>query len=178
MNIEEKTVNSKLVYECPVFKVYEDVSLLPNGQEARRNWVRHNGGSGVLPIAENGDVILVEQYRYGIAQTTLEIPAGKLEQGEDPSVCALRELSEEVGGKTKELISLGSLAATPAYDSEIIYIFMAQCDKLEQQHLDEDEFLRIHRIPFDKALEMVMDGTITDSKTQIALLKAYKIRKG
>jgi len=178
MNIEEKTKISKLVYECPVFKVYEDISELPNGKVAPRNWVCHNGGSGVLPIASNGDVILVEQYRYGIAQTTLEIPAGKLEAGEDPVQCALRELSEEVGGTADELISLGCLAATPAYDSEIIYIFMAECGELQQQHPDEDEFLRIHRMPFEKAIDFVMDGTITDSKTQIALLKAYKIRKG
>ena len=178
MNIKEKTVESNLVYDCPVFKVYEDVSLLPNGREASRNWVKHNGGSGVLPITKDGDVILVEQYRYGVRGVTLEIPAGKLEAGEDPAECALRELREEVGGKTNELISLGCLAATPAYDSEIIYIFMAECDELVEQCPDEDEFLNIHRVPFDTAVEMVMDGTITDSKTQIAILKLYKKRKG
>lgn len=178
MNIEEKTIDSELVYDCPVFKVFEDISLLPNGQQARRNWVRHNGGSGVLPIDKDGNVILVEQYRYGISKTTLEIPAGKLEPNEDPVDCALRELSEEVGGKTNQLISLGCLAATPAYDSEIIYIFMAKCDRFEQQCLDKNEFLQIHHMPFEDALKLVMNGTITDSKTQIALLKANEMRKG
>ena len=178
MNVEEKTVKSKLVYDCSVFKVYEDISLLPNGQKVGRNWICHNGGSGVLPITKDGDVLLVEQFRYGLAGITLEIPAGKLEPNEDPAECALRELGEEVGAKTNELISLGCLAATPAYDSEIIYIFMAECDEFVQQHPDEDEFLNIRRVPFEKAIEMVMDGTIIDSKTQIALLKAQKIQKG
>ena len=178
MDIKEKSVESKLVYDCPVFKVYEDVSLLPNGQKVSRNWVRHNGGSGVLPITKDGNVILVEQYRYGLGDVTLEIPAGKLEAGEDPAKCALRELSEEVGGKTNELISLGCLAATPAYDSEVIYIYMAECDELAEQHPDEDEFLNIRQVSFESAGEMVMDGTITDSKTQIAILKTYKNRKG
>lgn len=175
MQLKETTISSREVYRCPVFRVTENTVLLPNGKTAPRDCVLHNGGSGVLPIADNGDVILVEQYRYGVGMPLIEIPAGKLEAGEDPAVCAMRELGEEVGGKTDELIPLGSIAVTPAYDSEIIYIYLARCNDFAEQHLDEDEFLKIHRIPLAKALEMVLDGTITDAKTQIALLKAEKI---
>ncbi len=178
MNFEEKCVSSELVYECPVFKVFSDIVLLPDGKKATRNKVTHNGGCGVLPITKDGSVILVEQYRYGISQTTLEIPAGKLEYGEDPATCALRELQEEVGCRTNELVSLGTIAVTPAYDSEIIYIYMAECEESGQQNLDEDEFLKLHKVSMEKAVQLVMDGTITDAKTQIAILKAYHIQKG
>ena len=178
MNLEEKCLQSELVYDCPVFKVYNDAVLLPNGKTAARNKITHNGGSAVLPITKDGDVILVEQYRYGISKITLEIPAGKLEKGEDPATCALRELQEEVACSTKELVPLGTIAVTPAYDSEIIYIYMAECDESGQQNLDEDEFLKLHRLPMQQALQMVLDGTITDAKTQIAILKAVALKKG
>lgn len=177
MILEEKQKQTKLVYECPVFKVYSDISVLPNGKEASRNRICHNGGSGVLPLTKDGQVILVEQYRYGIFQTTLEIPAGKLEKGESPEVCAFRELQEEVGCRADKLHSLGSLAVSPAYDSEIIYIYMAECEEMGEQHLDADEFIKIHKVPLETAVQMVMDGTIIDSKTQIAILKANQMKK-
>ncbi len=178
MNLKEKCLQSELVYDCPVFKVFNDTVLLPNGKKAARNKITHNGGSAVLPITKEGNVILVEQYRYGISQITLEIPAGKLENGEDPAACALRELQEEVACSTKELISLGTIAVTPAYDSEIIYIYMAECDESGQQNLDEDEFLKLHKVPMERAVQMVLDGTITDAKTQIAILKVFALKKG
>ncbi len=178
MNLEEKCLQSELVYDCPIFKVYNDTVLLPNGKCAARNKITHNGGSAVLPITKDGNVILVEQYRYGISRVTLEIPAGKLECGEEPAACAQRELQEEVGCCTNELISLGTLAVTPAYDSEIIYIYMAECEESGQQNLDEDEFLKLHKFPLQKAVQMVLDGTITDAKTQIAILKAFMVKKG
>jgi len=177
MELNEITLSSRKVYACPVFTVTEDVVRLPDGQETSRNRVHHNGGSGVLPITAEGEVILVEQFRYGVGKRLLEIPAGKLEKGEDPAVCALRELKEEVGAETDHLIDLGSMAVTPAYDSEIIYIYMAKCDRFVSQHLDADEFLEIHRLPFKRAVEMVLEGSITDAKTQIALLKADKLLK-
>ncbi len=172
MKLKETPILQKTVYSCPVFTVSEDIVELTNGKQANRNRILHNGGSGVLAITEQNEVLLVEQYRYGVGQILLEIPAGKLEKGECPKDCALRELREEVGGTTDQLISLGSIAVTPAYDSEIIYIYLARCKEFGEQDLDEDEFLKVHRIPFDKALSMVENGEITDAKTQIALLKA------
>ena len=176
MELKETTLSSQKIYTCPVFSVTEDVVRLPNGQETLRNRVHHNGGCGVLPLTDDGNVILVEQFRYGVGQGLLEIPAGKLEKGEDPIVCALRELREEVGAETDKLVDLGSIAVTPAYDSEIIYIYMAKCDRFVAQQLD-DEFLKIHHVPFERAVEMVLKGAITDAKTQIALLKADKLLK-
>ena len=177
MDLKETTLQETTVYSCPIFKVTEGRVALPDGREAPRNRVIHSGGSGVLPVDENGQVFLVEQYRYGIGELTLEIPAGKLEVGEDPARCALRELAEEVGGVATELQSLGTIAATPAYDSEIIYIYMARCTELMPPKPDDGEFLRIRPMSLDAALELVMNGTITDAKTQIALLKAARLLK-
>ena len=175
MELKETTVLEETVYECPIFTVTQGKVKLPDGNTAPRNRVIHNGGCGVLPVDADRNVLLVEQYRYGIGKITLEIPAGKLEAGEVPEQCAQRELSEEVGGETDSLESLGILAATPAYDSEIIYIYLARNCRFGGIHLDEDEFLQVHKLPLSKAVEMVFSGEIIDSKTQIALLKADKI---
>ena len=177
MELKEIILREDMVYDCPVFKVTEGEVKLPNGKTVSRNRVLHIGGCGVLPITPEGEVILVEQYRYGIGALTYEIPAGKLEKGESPETCALRELKEEVGGVTDGLQSLGAIAVTPAYDSEIIYIYMAECREFLAQHLDEDEFLRVHKMPLEQAVELVLSGKITDAKTQIALLKAKAILK-
>ena len=123
-------------------------------------------------MTDGDEVYLVEQYRYGIGQTTWEIPAGKLEKGEDPLVCATRELKEEIGATAGEIRPLGTIAVTPAYDSEIIYIYLARSLQFGEQHLDSDEFLNVKKFPLKTALAMVADGSIIDAKTQIALLKA------
>ncbi|MBQ6946715.1 MAG: NUDIX hydrolase, partial [Clostridia bacterium] len=175
--LKETTLSEKNVYTCPIFAVTEGRVALPDGTLAFRNRVIHSGGSGVLPIDERGNVILVEQYRYGIGERSLEIPAGKLEIGEDPETCARRELIEEVGGVVSEMQSLGAIAATPAYDSEIIYIYMAKCSEFMPSQPDEGEFLRLCPMPLEKAVSLVMDGKITDAKTQIALLKANQLLK-
>ncbi len=177
MDIAEKIVFEDIIYQCPIFRVAGGEVLLPDGKKAQRYRVIHSGGCGVLPITPQGEVILVEQYRYGVGEITLEIPAGKLEQGEQPAQCALRELQEEVGGKTEMLMELGTIAVSPAYDSEIIYIYMAKCTEFANQHLDADEFLKLHKMPLQQAVDMVLQGKIQDSKTQIAILKAEKMLK-
>lgn len=175
MELKETTVSSQTTYKCKVFTVTKDTVQLPNGDLALRDRVLHNGGSGVLPITPDGQIILVEQYRYGVGKVLLEIPAGKLEAGEDPLECAKRELREEVGGIADEIIELGQLAVSPAYDSEIIYIYLAKCARFAEQKLDDNEFLRVHRYSFEDAIEKVLHGEITDAKTQIAILKANVI---
>jgi len=172
MDIEEKKIDGQAVYECPVFTITKDRVLLPNGETATRDRLIHHGGSGVLPLTEDGQVFLVEQFRYGIGQTTWEIPAGKLEKGEDPLVCATRELEEEIGATAGEILPLGTLAVSPAYDSEIIYLYLARDLSIGEQHLDGDEFLNVKKTSLTEALKMVTDGSIIDAKTQIALLKA------
>lgn len=178
MNLSEKSVSREIIFDGRIFKVAKDKSLLPDGKLADRELVLHTGGAGILPVFENGDIMLVRQYRCGVAKLMLEICAGKMEKGEDPKECAVRELSEELGITAKNVISLGSLEPTPAYCGEITHIFLATELTKGQVHLDEGEFLEIVTLPLEKAVEMVMDGQISDAKTQIAILKAERIVRG
>ena len=172
MELFEKTIKSDLIYNGRVFNVYSDRVILPDGREADREFIEHNGGVCILPLLDNGDVIFVKQFRYGIKDTLLEIPAGKREKNEDPRECGLRELKEEIGAEAEEFIFLGECLPTTAYLSERIYMYLAKGLHFSEQKLDDDEFLEIIHIPFEKAIEMVLSGEIKDAKTQIALMKA------
>lgn len=174
METIEKTIRHTDIYTGPVFSVQSNTVLLPSGSEARRELILHSGGAGVLPILQDRSVLLVRQYRYGVQRELLEIPAGKLNVGEAPELCAKRELLEETGAKIKEIKFLGQLALSPAYLAEINYIYAATVETIGAQHLDSDEFLNVVRIPFDDAYDMAMDGRITDVKTALALLRAKK----
>ncbi len=172
MNLTETTKKSELIYSGRIFKLYCDDVELPNGNVVKRDRIEHHGGVCVLPIMDNGDVIFVRQFRYGIKELVLEIPAGKLELGEDHRECGLRELKEETGATCDEFIYLGECYPTTAYLSEKIHIYLAKGLHFSDQKLDDDEFLEVLNIPFDKALEMTLSGEIKDAKTQIALMKA------
>ena len=114
----------------------------------------------------------MRQFRYPFHTVLLEIPAGKREAGEEPLACGVRELKEEIGARAEKITYLGKLYPTVAYDTEVIYMYMAQGLDMSEQHLDADEFVDIVPIPFDEAVNMVMRDEIPDSKTQIAILKA------
>lgn len=172
MELFEKTLKSEEVYKGKIFTLLSDEVELPNGSVVKRDRIEHNGGVCVLPLLDNGDVIFVRQFRYGIKELVLEIPAGKLEKGEEHRTCGLRELKEETGGVCDEFIYLGECYPTTAYLSERIHIYLAKGLHFEEQKLDEDEFLEIITLPFEKALGMVLSGEIKDAKTQIALMKA------
>ena len=129
----------------------------------------------MIPVDENGMVTVVRQFRYGVQDVTLEIPAGKLEKGEDPLEAAKRELSEETGYTADEIIPLHIDYSSPAILSEIIYIYLARGLHGGTQHLDADEFLSVERYHLSELVEMVMNGEITEGKTQIAVLKAARI---
>ena len=136
--------------------------------------VHHSGGVCVVPLTEKGTVLMVKQFRYPMQQVTLEIPAGKLEAGEDPADCGRRELREEAGRTCGKYTPLGKLFPTPAYDTEVIHMYLAQeLSAPEAQDLDDGEFLDVTELPLEQAVQMVMDGEIPDAKTQIALLKTY-----
>ena len=117
----------------------------------------------------------MKQFRYPFQTVTREVPAGKLEKGEDHSECGRRELLEETGYSCSEYVYLGEMLPTPAYNSEITYMYLARGLKFNRQDLDPDEFLDVERIPLSEAVKQVMDGTIRDGKTQIAVLKAARI---
>ncbi len=174
MKLEETKLSSEEIFNGVAIHLYRDEILLPNGNKGVREVIRHPGAVCVLPITADGEVIFVNQFRYALNKITLEVPAGKLEKGEDPTEAALRELSEETGITAKKIVPLGALYTTPALIDEIIYMYIAT-DLVEgEQHLDDDEFVNAIRIPLKKAVEMVMNGEIKDSKTQLMILKAEK----
>lgn len=172
MHLEEKTLESKLAYKGGILEFYMDTVLLENGKSSTRDVIRHPGGVCVVAVNENKEVYFVKQFRYPHKKVLLEIPAGKLEWGENPLECGMRELREEAGFTADEFISLGCLYPTPAYDTEVIYMYLAKGLHKAQQELDEDEFLEVLTIPLDEAVKMVMNNEIEDAKTQLALLKA------
>lgn len=174
-HLYEKKLSSELIYDGKILKLTRDTAMLENGETAYREVVHHSGGVCVLPLDDEKNVLFVKQFRYPFATVLLEIPAGKREPGEDPLECGIRELSEEVGATAEEIIPLGKLYPTVAYDTEIIYMYLARGLSFHNQHLDADEFVDVVKIPLKEAYEMVMRDEIPDSKTQIAILKAWAI---
>lgn len=174
-HLHEKKLSSELIYDGKILKLTRDTAMLENGETAYREVVHHSGGVCVLPLDDDGNVLFVKQFRYPFRTVLLEIPAGKREIGEDPMTCGIRELSEEVGATAQEIIPLGKLYPTVAYDTEVIYMYLARGLSFHTQHLDEDEFVDVVKIPLEEAYYMVMRDEIPDSKTQIAILKAWAI---
>ena len=175
MHLEEKTLTSETVYEGPIFTITHDTVELENGKTAVRDVLLHHGGVCVLPVTDNNEVLLVKQLRYPFRTVTVEAPAGKLEKGEDHAECGKRELLEETGCTCSEYTFLGQMLPTPAYNSEITYMYLARGLSFDKQSLDPDEFLDVVKMPLTEALSLVMDGTIRDGKTQIVLLKAARM---
>ncbi len=172
MHLEEKTVESRQVFDGRVVKLYEDKAQLEDGSITTREVIKHPGGVCVVPIDEDGNILFVTQFRYPFQRVLTEIPAGKLEWGESHHECGLRELNEETGCTCDEYIYLGNLVPTPAYCSEVIHMYLARGLHYGEQSLDDNEFLDVTKIPFDKAVEMVINNEIPDAKTQLAILKA------
>lgn len=171
-HLQEKQLSSEEIFKGRVVHLTRDTVLLENGEQTIREVIHHPGGAGVVPLTADGEIILVRQFRYPHNTVTLEIPAGKLEYGEDPAETALRELKEEAGAEPGRFESLGSMIPTPAYDKEVTYLFLARDLKMDdEQHLDEDEFLDVVRMPLTEAVEMAMNGGFPDGKTQLAILK-------
>jgi ADP-ribose pyrophosphatase len=172
MHLEEKKIKSEKVYEGLIFNISHDTVELENGKTSFRDVLWHNGGVCVIPVTDNNEIYLVKQFRYPFGTALREVPAGKLEKGELPEICGKRELLEETGFTCREFIYLGEMLPTPAYNSEITHIYLAKGLEYKNQSLDEGEFLDVEKISLSEAVELVMNGTIRDGKTQIAILKA------
>ena len=177
--MREVQLSSEEIFKGRVVHLQRYEVRLPDGSNAFREVIRHPGGVVILPLMEDGTVLVVRQFRYPGDSVLTEIPAGKLEYGEDPLDCGKRELSEEVGAEAKEWIFLGNIYPTPAYDSEVIRIYLATGLTFGRQHLDEGEFLNVCRVPLRELADKVMAGEIRDAKTQIAVLKTmYMLEHG
>ena len=172
MDMIERTLKKNYVYQGKIISVRCDDALLPDGNPCKREIVEHSGGACVLYI-ENDAVLLVKQYRYAYGELLYEIPAGKLEKGEDPCVAALRELEEEAGIKAENAELLFIDYPTPGYTNEKIYIYEAKNGVKTKQNLDEGEFLTAEFVPLAKAKQMLKTGEIKDGKTVIALLSYF-----
>lgn len=175
MHLEEKTISSETIYEGVIFTVRKDSAELEDGSVARRDIILHSGGVCVIPVTENNEIFMVRQYRYPFHEITCEIPAGKLNYGENHAECGKRELLEETGFTCSEYIYLGEMYPTPAYNSEITHMYLAKGLEYKKQNLDDDEFLDVIKIPLEKAVEMVMKNELKDGKTQLVILKAARI---
>lgn len=167
----EVTQQENLIYDGRIIRLYADDVLLPNGNAGKREYVAHRGGAAILPIDDQGNVYLVRQFRYPYREVILEIPAGKLEAGEDPLDTATRELEEETGFRGSELVPYGVLYPTPGYTNEHLYIYLAKGLFKGNAHLDKDEFLNLVVLPFDEVYRMVLDNRIRDAKTSYAVLR-------
>lgn len=176
--MKEITIKENYVYDGRVIRVRNDEVMLPDGKMTRRDVVVHRGGVCIVPVDDDGNVLLVRQFRYPIGEEILEIPAGKREENEEPLVTATRELAEETGCTAESMEFLGKFLVTPGYSTERFFIFLARGLKQGRQHLDDGEFLSVEKIPFDKAMQMVSANEINDAKSVIGLTLAQKKMKG
>ena len=175
-NLTEVQTGSEEIFDGVILHLFKDTVTLPNGKAATREVIRHVGAVGVIPITEDGKVLIERQFRYPLNRIITEIPAGKLDSfTEDRLSAAKRELEEETGYTAKEWINIGDYYPAAAYCDERITLYLAKGLQLGQRHLDEDEFLNFEFIPLTDLVADVMNGRITDGKTQVAVLKAARM---
>ena len=172
MELTEQTLNSRRVFDGRLLHLDVDDIRLPDGGEAVREVVRHPGGVCVLPLHDDGTVSVVRQFRYPYKEVTTELPAGKLEPGEDPFDAIRRELKEEIGATAARWDALGYIMPSVGYTDEMLYLYLARDLTFGGTHLDEDEFLEPFKLPFAEALSQAADGRINDAKTLSALFRA------
>ncbi len=171
MKLYEKTLESKEIFDGKVIHVIHDKVELEDKTTAMREVVEHPGGVCVAALTDNDELLFVRQFRYPYKEVLLELPAGKLEKGQNPLENGKRELLEETGAVGREYMTLGKLYPSPGYCGEVIHLYFCKIDHYEQPEPDEGEFLNVERIPLNKAVEMVLNHQIPDAKTQTAVLK-------
>ena len=175
MELWEKTVDSETLFEGKIVTLKLDRAELPNGRVTRREVGEHPGGVAILPLFDDGTVSVVRQFRYPFQTVVTELPAGKLERGEDHRPAALRELEEEVGVTCGKLTYLGYLYASPGFTTEVLHMYLAQELTQGPCNPDEDEFLEVERVPFAQLADQVMSGEIADAKTVALVLKVKQL---
>lgn len=173
--LQYEKCGERLAYQGVAVAVYKDYIKLPDGRQVEWDLIKHPGGAGILPIDENGNLLLIEQYRNAVDRIALEIPAGKRENGEHTSVCAARELEEETGYRSEHIVHLADSVAAIGYSNEIIGLYYADHLEKTKQSLDEDEWIHVKRFSLSEAIDRILDGTIQDSKTVSAILLYDKV---
>ncbi len=173
----EQTEEVQGIFSGKIINVHTDKITLVDGTEAQREVVDHPGGVAIVGLTENNEVLMVRQFRYPYKETIYEIPAGKLEKGEDPREAAIREFREECGAVAEKFEPLGEIYPTPGYCGEIIRIFYATDLTFGEQELDEDEYLEVIKMPFSECVAKIMSGEIKDAKTIIGILKLKELMK-
>ena len=165
--------HTRRIFKGRVVTLDIDTVTLPNGATIELEMIHHPGAAAVVPMKDDGTVILIRQYRHAAGGYIYEIPAGKLHPGEDPKLCAARELQEEIGYRADSLELLTSILTTPGFTDEVIHIYKGTGLTKGKQDLDHDEVIEIVELPLEKALAQIIDGTIRDGKTIVGLQTAY-----
>ncbi len=173
----EQTEEIQGIFNGNIINVHTDKITLVDGTEAVREVVDHPGGVAIVSLTDNNEIILVRQFRYPYKETIYEIPAGKLEAGENPRDAALREFSEECGASAEKFEPFGEIYPTPGYCGEIIRLFYAAGLTFGEQNLDADEYLDVVKMPFNECISKIMNGEIKDAKTVIGILKLKELMK-
>lgn len=171
MEFTEKTIESELIFDGRVVKLYKDTIELPTGKQSFREVVKHAGGVVILAVKDD-KILLVKQFRYPFKEIMYELPAGKLEAGEDPFEAAKRELEEETGYCADKWTNLGYVCTSPGYSDEKLYLYKAEDLKFTHCHPDDGEIIQAFEYKYDDVLKMIDKGEINDAKTLCALLKA------
>ncbi|KXZ39658.1 ADP-ribose pyrophosphatase [Alkalithermobacter thermoalcaliphilus JW-YL-7 = DSM 7308] len=175
MILEEKTLSSEKIYNGKIINLRIDTVELPDHKYQKREIVEHPGAVAVLAITKENEIIMVKQYRKTVEETLWEVPAGKLEIGEDPKKCAMRELKEETGYSCKKIELINTFYTSPGFSDEKMYLYLAK-DLVEgDPNPDEDEYVEIHKVKVEDALDMLQNGTIKDAKTIIAILMSKQL---
>ena len=172
---EFEIINRELMYKGKIIDFYKDTLKTPVGDTVVWDYIDHKGAAAVVPVDDEGNIILVSQYRNAVRKQTLEIPAGGINPGEDPLTSAVREVEEETGYEVVDVKPLTNIFTAIAYCNEIIYIYYARVGKQKQQHLDKDEFVEVKKYSLDEIKGMILDGTIQDTKTISAVL-TYELK--
>ena len=165
------------IYTGRVVNLRLETVTLPNGATVEMELIHHPGAAAIVPMKDDETVLLIRQYRHAVGGYILEIPAGKLDPGEDPRDCAARELEEEIGFRASSLEPVITFFTTPGFTDEVIHIFKATGLTLGTQNLDHDEVLDVMELPLERAISQIEDGTIRDGKTIVGLQAVY-LREG
>ena len=177
-HLVETEIDTELVYDGGFLKVRRDNVRLPNGRSALREYIVHPGAVVVIAQLDDGSLLVERQHRYPVGRVMTEFPAGKLDPGEDPLVCAKRELFEETGYSAAQWAYAGAVHIAIAYSTEIIHIYFARGMTAGERRLDEDEFLDVDTMTLPEMLAAARDGRITDSKTLTCLLWLQNVASG